>query len=234
MASPQKENGYTAIANEILEKLAYAGINGSGYRILLVVIRKTYGFNKKKDIISLSQFQKATQMERKQAVETLKYLVGKRILVKEQNTYKFNKNWEEWVVGKRPPQWAIAPKGSGQLSPKSSGQKTTYKRKKENNTKDILAGTNPARKDQDIITFIEAFEDINPSIKAMFANKTERASARRMIDKYGLEKMLNTIKALPEIMAKEFAPQITTPYELERKLGKLLLFLKKPQKYAIG
>jgi phage replication O-like protein O len=102
MASPQLEKGYTKIANEILEKLAFAGINGSEYRILITVIRKTYGFNKKKDYISLTQFQKATIMDRKQAVETIKSLVGKRILLKEESTYTFNKNWEEWVVGKRP------------------------------------------------------------------------------------------------------------------------------------
>lgn len=137
MANPQKENGYTSIANEILEHLAHPGINGSEYRIINVVLRKTYGFQKKKDMISLSQYQNATKMSRKQVVETIKDLVGKRILVKENNVYKFNKNWEEWIVCKRPPPVGNSPQGSGQKTTKSSGQKTTYKRKKETNTKEI-------------------------------------------------------------------------------------------------
>jgi phage replication O-like protein O len=137
MASPQLEKGFTRIANEILEHLSHPGINGSEYRILLVVLRKTFGFNKQKDMISLSQYENTTKMGRKQVVETIKDLVGKRILVKENNVYKFNKNWEEWVVCKRPPQCAVDPYPSGQKTTKSSGQKTTYKRKKETNTKDI-------------------------------------------------------------------------------------------------
>lgn len=143
MSSPQLENGYTRIANELLEHLSHPGINGSEYRILLVVLRKTFGFNKKKDMISLSQYENATKMGRKEVVDTIKDLVGKRILVKENNVYKFNKNWEEWVVGKRPPQWAKAPQGSGQKPTKSSGQKPTHKRKKETNTKDIVASDTP-------------------------------------------------------------------------------------------
>ena len=143
MSNPQIENGYTKIANEILEHLSYPGINGSEFRIILVVLRKTFGFHKKKDMIYLSQYQNATKMGRKQVVETIRDLVGKRILVKENNVYKFNKNWEEWVVGKRPPQCAIDHYPSGQKPTKSSGQKPTYKRNKETNTKEIVASDIP-------------------------------------------------------------------------------------------
>ena len=115
MASPQKENGYTAIANEILERLAYPGMNGSEYRVLLLVVRKTYGFNKKQDKISLSQFQKGTLMARANVVRTIKSLVAKRLLLKEKALYKFNKNWEEWLVVKRIPSSQMATKGSSQM-----------------------------------------------------------------------------------------------------------------------
>lgn len=55
MASPQTEDGYTAIANEIMEALIAAELSGQEFRIALLVIRKTYGFKKKEDAISLSQ-----------------------------------------------------------------------------------------------------------------------------------------------------------------------------------
>jgi len=168
MSSPQIENGYTRIANEILERLSFAGINGSEYRILLVVVRKTYGFNKKKDMISLSQYENATKMGRKEVVETIKDLVGKKILIKKDNIYQFNKNWEEWVVGKRPPQWAKAPYGSGQKPTKGSGQKPTHKRNKETNTKDIAEQAPPVWNLEDKLQEMEKMENSYLDIIATF------------------------------------------------------------------
>ena len=112
MANPQKENGYTKIANEILEHFIEPGITSSEFRVVLFIIRKTYGFNKNKDRISLSQFTKATRMNRPQAARTIKSLVSKRILFKENGVYKLNKNWEEWVVSKRIPSIQMDNEGS--------------------------------------------------------------------------------------------------------------------------
>lgn len=145
MANPQKENGYTQIANEILEHLSLAGINGSEYRILLVVIRKTYGFQKKKDRISITQFEKSTLMNRPQAIDTIKSLLEKRILKKDNNQFVFNKNYEEWIVSKRgsmQKDTTLVPSmqkhtiASMQKHTKSSMQKGTYKRNKETITKE--------------------------------------------------------------------------------------------------
>lgn len=52
MASPQKENGYTSIANELLEQLYRRRFSASQLKILLLVIRFTYGFNRKKATLS--------------------------------------------------------------------------------------------------------------------------------------------------------------------------------------
>lgn len=86
-----------------MEHLSSPGISGCEYRAVIFVLRKTYGFKKKKDVIPLSQFQKATGMSRRLVVTTLKSLVLKRVLEKEKNSYSFNKNWETWVVSKRAP-----------------------------------------------------------------------------------------------------------------------------------
>ena len=47
MSSPQLENGYTKIANEILESIIKARITASEKDILIFVIRKTYGYGKR-------------------------------------------------------------------------------------------------------------------------------------------------------------------------------------------
>lgn len=52
MASPQKENGYTSIANELLEQLYRRRFSASQLKILLLVVRFTYGFNRKTATLS--------------------------------------------------------------------------------------------------------------------------------------------------------------------------------------
>ena len=56
MASPQLKDGYVAIANEIMDALAHIRIPGEARQVLDVILRKTYGWKKKEDEISLSQF----------------------------------------------------------------------------------------------------------------------------------------------------------------------------------
>ena len=52
MANPQKENGYTSISNELLEQLYRRRFSASQLKILLLVIRFTYGFNRKTATLS--------------------------------------------------------------------------------------------------------------------------------------------------------------------------------------
>ncbi len=77
---------------------------------------------------------------------------------------------------------------------------------------------------QDIQSFIYSFKEINPSYERLFSNKTERSCSIRLIKKYGLEKMLATTATLPQIIILPYSPRITTPYELEKNLGKLIAF----------
>jgi len=106
MANPQKENGYTAIANEILEKIIASGLNGTEIFIILYILRKTYGYQKKEDIISLSQFMKVIPVTKPSICKALKILQLVKIikLVKKTklgNSYLFNKNYNEWQLVKK-------------------------------------------------------------------------------------------------------------------------------------
>lgn len=47
MANPQVENGYTKIATELLKEIYYRITNATHLRIVLFVIRFTYGYNRK-------------------------------------------------------------------------------------------------------------------------------------------------------------------------------------------
>ena len=128
MASPQIENGYTKIANELLEALARSSFRGEVWRVLMFVIRKTYGFNKVCDHISLSQFELGTGICHRNICRVLKEVVANRTLLKTENGYKLNKNYNQWIV-------ANQPQGGGQTGNqvvaklvKGSGELTTHKR----------------------------------------------------------------------------------------------------------
>jgi phage replication O-like protein O len=105
MANPQAENGHVDIANEIVEALGRYRIPGEAMQCLWVVFRKTYGWKKTEDEISLSQFSAMTGLSRSSTVRAVKLLVTKKILLcyKEvttyANKYKFNKNFDTWVHG---------------------------------------------------------------------------------------------------------------------------------------
>lgn len=99
MVNPQLENGYLKIANDIYDALCGIRIPGEARQILDVIIRKTYGFGKKQDAISLSQFSKATGLRRPNVVRGIIKLETMRIIKKDTGAiskYMLNKNFEEW------------------------------------------------------------------------------------------------------------------------------------------
>lgn len=74
MASPQLENGYVRIANEILENYCKLPISGSGFRVLLAIVRNLYGYNKKEDWVSFNQLQKITGLSKSRISESVQVL----------------------------------------------------------------------------------------------------------------------------------------------------------------
>jgi len=77
--------------------------------------------------------------------------------------------------------------------------------------------------------FIGLFEKVNPSYKRLYANKTQRSALERMIKEHGEERLQEIIEKLPDIVTKPYAPKITTPVQLERDFGKLIIYIKQNQ-----
>lgn len=102
MANPQIENGYTKIANEILEALIRTSLSGQELKIALLVIRKTYGFSKKVDFISLTQMAKALACSKIRCAQVVKNLEAMKVLTVNENingvgkSYRFNKDYSQW------------------------------------------------------------------------------------------------------------------------------------------
>ena len=98
MADVQLKHGFTMIANAILENLAKQNFSPNETRVILVVIRQTYGFGKKTDRISLSQFASFTGMWDTNASRAIKSLIARRIVFSlDKKQLQFNKDYDQWV-----------------------------------------------------------------------------------------------------------------------------------------
>lgn len=103
MANPQKENGYTPIANEILEHMYSFDFTCTEIKILLMIIRFSYGFGRKDAGIAISFFESGLKMNSRTLQREIKKLIDMNVLlvVSEARgtiprTLKLNKNYEEW------------------------------------------------------------------------------------------------------------------------------------------
>src|SRR5690606_5117884 len=102
MSDVQLENGYTRIADEILEQMARIKLSPTQYRLLFIIWRYTYGFNRKEHDLTLGFFEKAIGCDKRQIQRELKGLEERKIIFQnvingKGRKIKFNKNYNEWV-----------------------------------------------------------------------------------------------------------------------------------------
>jgi phage replication O-like protein O len=137
--NPQVEDGHTRIANELLEAIVRFDFSKRQYKVILFVIRKTYGWNKKADVMSLSQIVDGTRIDRANSSRTVNELCEMNVLLKQQQMHgqliKLNKNYGEWR--ELPKQQQVAKTATKVLPKQQLGvaKTATTKDKPKNNTK---------------------------------------------------------------------------------------------------
>jgi len=104
MANVQKENGYTEIANELLEALYQVPLSSTEFRILLYILRKTYGFKKKSDWISQKQIAKEFGIYKQHVSRAIKELKTKNMITnnieKNKKILGVQKDYGKWELPK--------------------------------------------------------------------------------------------------------------------------------------
>ena len=116
--TPQLEKGHTRIANELLLKLAGAGTkSGTQAGIMLLVMRFSYGYQRKQAFLTISEIAAHLGMNRTNVRKTIKRLLARQMLLvtprpgHHRKAYQVQKDWRLWDT-----------KGVGQKTP--MGQKT--------------------------------------------------------------------------------------------------------------
>ena len=203
---PQKEKGYTPIANEIMDALCKTRIAGEQRQILDCIFRKTYGWNKKEDRISLSQFMDATKIGKTHIIRAINGLLEKNMITKKGNdfgvTYSIQKNYHKWnSLPKKVtlPKMVMSVTKNGNLAlPKMVHTKDTIT--KDTITKDIK----PLAKfykgiDEDLIKELLDFNQEH--IKDWFTargKKTLTPTAFKMLKTEALKAKISTAEAIKE------------------------------------
>ncbi|MBS1903249.1 MAG: replication protein [Bacteroidetes bacterium] len=136
MASPQLEDGYTRIANELLDRFQYLDISGGKWRIILAVIRCTYGFQKSDHQMSYDFLSKRTGLHPTQVRRDVRELIQMRILVEVRpptaNSARhlgLNKDYNQWVGVKLLPVSESAPSGVSESAPSTVSENAPHIKK---------------------------------------------------------------------------------------------------------
>lgn len=100
MASPQCEDGFVRIANELYD-VALRELAPAYWKIFCAVIRMTYGYNRKEADVSVARIAEMCGMSIRQVKEGLARLVARRVLYVRKNgpkpmTIKIVKDYELW------------------------------------------------------------------------------------------------------------------------------------------
>ena len=102
MSNPQIEDGYTRIANELLDAIVAYSFTKRQYKLVFHIIRKTYGFGKKVDDMTVTQVSNHIGLDRSAASKALDELVTLNVVIKTNGRYGYllgiNKNYQEWGV----------------------------------------------------------------------------------------------------------------------------------------
>lgn len=101
------ENGFTPIANEILEAAAGASLNGTQLRILLLLWRNSYGFHKKECPLPLSYLSKKLRGNKSTIARQVRRLEALGVVSARQEMsdghtpklYAFCKDYTRWQCG---------------------------------------------------------------------------------------------------------------------------------------
>jgi phage replication O-like protein O len=98
--TPQLEDGYTRLANELFDAILAFHFSARQLKVLMTIIRKTYGYNKKRDDMSASQIAAICCLARPHVVKTLGELVEMNVIDKQSGKFgsviEINKKYRTW------------------------------------------------------------------------------------------------------------------------------------------
>ncbi len=121
MTTPQIENGFTMIANELLEAILGSGFSHREQSVILAIVRKTYGYAKKEDDMSAAQIGAVCGVARQHVTSTLNALAARNVINKRAGRFGMiigiQKDYRKWISADRLKELVAAGQPVGSDSP---------------------------------------------------------------------------------------------------------------------
>lgn len=182
MANPQLEDGFLRIANEVWDALIAIRIPGRARQILDLIIRKTWGFQKKSDYIALSQFVNATGISKRELSREFVKLRQMNLISQKADdngvNYSFNKNYDTWKPSARKLTSARKLINISQIA--DSRQPDSYQTSaRKPHSKDTIKDTSSKDTTKDMsgkpddIPYSEIISDLNQLLHTNYSDQTE-------------------------------------------------------------
>jgi len=209
-----RNDGYINIQGWMINELELSGNE-------LFIYALIYGFSqdgKTKYRGSISYIQNALKISNRSVIDNINKLIEKGLITKELNStgnlYYVN------IKGMQKVHRGYA-ESSQVSSAKSSHNNNIYNNNNTNKTSE--------QGSQDIAYLIKEFERIDLKNKKYYGNKTQRQSAKFLIDNYGLDNIIKVINLYLDARDKgvKYLPSISSPHEMVEKWSKLGLMLKR-------
>ena len=221
MADVQIENGYTMIANELLEQFGKLKLSGSQWNILMVAIRQSYGYHRKECDITNQYIAEATGLHKCNVSRELSCLESMGIIRVKKNYGKrslsLNKNYEQWkfstkaVIKNDNPEQLSKPitkvikndnsKLSKPITENIKNDNHTYKRKHKDNIKENIKYTENFKNDNSSVTkmkntdFSSEFENLWKLYPKKRGRTAISKKAMKELEKAGYETIRQAIEA---------------------------------------
>jgi phage replication O-like protein O len=244
---PQIEDGYTRIANEILENIMKVSLNGTQFRIVLAVWRFTYGFQRKEHDLSLSFLAKAIGASKSQIDRELSALIERNIITvvgageRGSRVVTFNKNYSEWTDCT--PRRGLYSTSSTEVSSTVSTEPYSTLSTKKEKTKEKNKKTRQRRTYAEDSTYFKMAVYFHSRVKAV----AEAEGLTHLIIKADMQKWADEFRKLVEIdkvedkhLIRDVMDWVTTHHfwktnvlsasKLRDKFGELALKMKTEQK----
>nr|ELR5112645.1 replication protein [Providencia stuartii] len=166
------DNGYTRIANDLLEAAMSSDLTARQLKVFLAIVRKTYGFSKKLDRITNTQIASMTGIHHTHVCKAKNEMIAMNIVISSGNQIGINKAFNEWKFDISQVSETLAKSANERLAKVANEDKpsqlntkeTLSKEKKENKntmseevrSTDEKSNSEPTKQDP----FIEPFEKI--------------------------------------------------------------------------
>ncbi len=125
------DDGYTRIANELLEAVMAADLTARQLKVVLAVIRKTYGFGKKFDRITNTQIAMMTGIHHTHVCKAKNEMIGMNIIVTNGQLIGVNKVISDWNFEVSQVSESLAKPANKTLANLANGYKPTQLNTKE-------------------------------------------------------------------------------------------------------